>query len=403
MFYLLIVIFLYAVGVFFYQNPTSRNFNIFKFLAFFLFVCIAGLRYNLGVDYFAYANDYDETSTLYELLDNNSFGEMLENDREKGYQLFVIILRSLSDNHQLLFLMSSLLCTILLFKALKYFSNRKYFFFSLLTYFCAIYLLLEMQALRQAMAAGFIYCGLAAITTSLKRAYIWTLCGCFFHNSALIFLLLIPFLSKRISFKIQISTLCCALFVIIFKITWLTSFIGFLGIYIPDLAVVARAMNYLESPNLGIQRGIYITYFLYLAVYLIFVYCYRNKGYYSGSEKLVIGQNLLFLYLIVSCFTWEISFFSVRLGWYFLFGLVVCLPHIISFFVKRSRIFGYTYILLFNLILVRPFVFPTIVQLPFSPYEDYISCEVFGMRSTGKERAERFLSEMGSSANLDIH
>lgn len=125
MFYLLIVIFLYAVGVFFYQNPTSRNFNIFKFLAFFLFVCIAGLRYNLGVDYFAYANDYYETSTLYELLDNNSFGEMLENDREKGYQLFVIILRSLSDNHQLLFLMSSLLCTILLFKALKYFSKDR--------------------------------------------------------------------------------------------------------------------------------------------------------------------------------------------------------------------------------------------------------------------------------------
>lgn len=396
MFYFIIFFLLFILGLYFYQHPQSKHYNVAKNAVFIIFVCISGLRYNLGVDYFVYVKKFRNTSSLIEIMTQHRFIETINEGNEVGYQCFQIIIKSLTDNPQILFLISSIICTTLLFKSLTYFVDRKLLFLSLLTYFCAVYLLMEMQALRQALAAGFVYCGLAARNTSIKKSYLWIIFACLFHNSALIFLFILPFINRRINIRYQIIIFSISFLVFILHITWLSSVISHFSMFFPELAVVERAMNYLNKDGLMIQRGIYATFFLYLFVYIITIYFYRKHGYYSTSSKLVIGQNLLWIYLLVTCFTWEISFFSVRFGWYFLFGLAICLPNIVNFFKPTSRIFAFSYILIFNFLLVRPFIFPTLTQLPFSPYQDYISCEWFGEKSTGKQRAEQYMAGVGS-------
>lgn len=401
MIYFFIFLYLFFAGSYFYKFPHSKYYSINKVFVFCLFVCIAGLRYNLGVDYFVYVKKYRNAKSLIDIISGESLKESVEDGLEIGFEIYQIILKTVTDNPQLIFFISSIISTILLFKALKYFEHRQFFFFALLTYFCAIYIIMEMQALRQALAAGFIYCGLACRNSSFKRSSLWILIACLFHNSAFLFLVLLPIINQRIALKFQLIVLSISLLIFIFHITWLTSVISFLSLIIPDLAVVERVMNYLTSEGLMIQRGFYLTFLLYLLVYLLNLYHYRKLGYYSKSSKQIIAQNLLWMYLIVSCLTWEIAFFSVRFGWYFLFGLVVCLPNIISFFKKSSKYLAISYIFIFNFLLVRPFIFPSITQLPFSPYQDYISCELFGVKSTGKQRAEQYMSEMGLTVNFE--
>ena len=401
MLYLIVVLILLSFGTFFFTRPKSKNFKYCYSFAFAIFVCVAGLRYNLGVDYFLYVRHYIEFPSILELSDQNHAAEFLESSYEPGFKLLMLLLRSISHNSQLLFFVASIISTTLLFKALREFENRKVFFLSLCTYFCAIYLLQEMQALRQALAAGFVYCAFAARLHSLKKAYLWLLVGCCMHNSALLFLVVIPFLTRRFQIRTQLVLLLIALLIFTLRISWLSFFISSIGSILPDVATVARLMNYVNVEHLNSARGVFITFILYIFVYLVSLFYYRRNGYYSSSKKLVIGQNLLWLYLLVTCFTWEISFISIRYGWYFLFGLVICLPQMIFFFKRGSRKFAFFYVCLFNLVLLRPFVFPNIVTLPFSPYEDYISCVWFGSKSTGRERADQYLSEMGVVANLD--
>lgn len=396
MVYFCVFLFLFFCGWECYVRPRFKHYKLLYVIAFLIFVYIAGMRYNLGVDYFAYAKAFYRGDTIYDIFKYDSFESFeKKNHWELGFSIFSIILRTFTNNSQILFLVASIICTKLLFKSLKYFVSRKFFFFALLTYFCSTYMLMEMQALRQALAAGILYYAFFLNFRSRKKAVLCVFIAYLFHNSAILFIPLLFIINKRISIHTQLLFLIVSLVIFVMRIQWVGSIITTLADYNSEFGLIEKAYNYVKEDALSAQRGVFATFFLYLLVYLTYLYCNRKHGYYDSSPKLVMGQNLLWLFLLITSFTWEISYFSTRLSWYCLFGLSICLPYMVTYFERKSRIIAVAYIFSFNLLLLRPFLFPGLTQLPFSPYEDYISCELFGVKSTGKQRCEKYVAGSG--------
>ena len=397
MLYFFIYLFLGFGGIYYYKNFSRNSYKGVHLIAFLIFVYIAGMRYNLGVDYFTYAKSFVETDTLADLFGYRSYAEFKESHHwEPGFECLCVLLRTISSDPQILFLASSVICSVFLFKAIDYFAEKRFVLLSLLTYFCSAYLLQEMQALRQALAASIIYFSLVKLMQNRNRAcFFYILLAASFHSSALIFLPIAWGLKKKFSFRRQIAVLSAALAVFFLKIKWLGGIISISASLLPQMGVVEQLYKYISNEELGLQRGVFATFFLYLLVYCLFLYKNRHHGYYEEDPKLTVAQNLLFYFLVITASTWEISFISMRLSWFFLFGLAICLPYMITFFKPSSRPLAFVYVLFFNFLLVRPFIFPTVVTKPFAPYQDYISCVYFGEKSTGKERAETYAAEMG--------
>lgn len=397
MFYLISFILISILGIYYYRYPNAASYGKIVCTLFLFFVYVAGLRYNLGFDYFSYERAFLESDTLSDLNKYSSFEDFRDSNKwELGFTCLFITIRSFTDNVVWLFLLSSIICTACLFYSLKYFSERPYFVLSLLTYFCAVYLLQEMQALRQALAAGFLFVSFAKYHNASKlKSLIWLVIAVLFHNSAAIFFMFFWFYNYKFKLFTQLFLVIISIALIVLQIPWMAEFISASSFIFPEGESIARLLRYFTDSGLNNTRGIYITYFLYLFVFLISLYANRKRGYYPDDSKLVFAQNFLFFYLVFSAATWEINYISTRIGWYLLYGVAIYLPHVADYFEKKSKGFMLCFIVIFNFVVIRHFVFPNMTTAPFSPYEDYISCRIFGKKSTGKERAEKYASEMG--------
>lgn len=158
---------IYLLISFFAIKFSNSTIDLHKFknasvICLFIFIFIAGLRYELGVDYFAYRESFIESMTIWDLFSNPILfmNEFVSGSWEPGSKLLLILLRSITSDAQILFFIVSIICSILLFKSLKYFSEPRFFFFSLLIYFSFVYMFQEMHALRQALGACVLYYGL---------------------------------------------------------------------------------------------------------------------------------------------------------------------------------------------------------------------------------------------------
>lgn len=371
-----------------------RNFKSASTICLFIFIFIAGLRYELGIDYFAYRESFIESMTIWDFFSNPVWfmDEFTSGSWEPGSKLLLILLRSITSDAQILFFIVSIICSILLFKSLKYFTESKYFFFSLLIYFSFVYMFQEMHALRQALGACILYYGLyqLALGNTKKAVFISILSVCF-HYSMIIFLPLLFFLKKKIGIKVQLALLIMSFCVFLLHFRWLAYVLDMITRG-SELSIVMRIANYTNKD--AFERPFFITFILYMVPYLFLLWVnYKRKLFDSPRE--VIAQNMYLFYLLFTMIFWEFSYFSTRYGWVCLWGMAICLPKLIDCFRYSSRFFPVGYIVFFCYIIINTFLFPDATHRQFTPYENYIECKWLGVKSTGRERVEDFAAEVG--------
>lgn len=391
MLYFFVFILLVILGL---RHKNHPSLNLYRDLriVFIVFVLVAGLRYEIGIDYFAYQRAYNNSEGLLELFSSQSqFLKNIFTGWEPGSIIFLALLKTFFDEPQILFFASSLICTILLFRSFKYFCSPQNIFLSFLIYFCFVYMYQEMQALRQALGASIFYCGLIHLSeNNTKKAVITTLLAGCFHYSMLLFVPLLFVLKRQISAKFQILCIAFSFVVFVLRIQWMGFIMNYLSSLFSGVGLVMRLIGYGENTDL--QRPFYITFILYLLPYIFMLYYSKRKELFKET-KLIISQNIYFLFLILTMVFWEFSIISIRYGWICLFGMAIILPHLVSLF--KSRIFPLLYIVLFCFLPIKTFMFPDITTLPFTPYENYISVKVFGKKATGRDRAEEVAREIG--------
>ncbi|WP_196213623.1 EpsG family protein [Bacteroides cellulosilyticus] len=391
---------IYLLISFFAIKFSNSTIDLHKFknasvICLFIFIFIAGLRYELGVDYFAYRESFIESMTIWDLFSNPILfmNEFVSGSWEPGSKLLLILLRSITSDAQILFFIVSIICSILLFKSLKYFSEPRFFFFSLLIYFSFVYMFQEMHALRQALGACVLYYGLyqLALGNTKKAVFISILSVCF-HYSMIIFLPLLFLLKKKIGVKVQLTLITISFFIFLLQIRWLAQILDVISGVYPELKVVMRVTNYVNADTF--ERPFYITFILYIVPYLFLLYMNYKKKLFDSSKD-IIAQNMYLFYLLFTMIFWEFAFFSIRYGWICLWGMAICLPRLIDCFKYSSKVIPVGYIVCFCYIIIHTFLFPDITTRQFSPYENYIECKWFGVKGTGRERVEDFAAELG--------
>lgn len=391
LFFLLLVFFAVSFSKIADQN---REFKLAKFICFLLFFLIAGLRYEIGVDFFSYANSFDDSTDIFGLFSERSkFLNNIFSGWEPGVIILMSILKTISNDSQILFLSSSFICTVLLFRSFSFFCDTRNLFFSFLIYFCFVYMFQEMQALRQAIGANILFNAFCLLAQGMrKKAILITLLACCFHYALLLFVPFILVLDKKINVLWQIYILGVSFYVFVFRIPWMHSILGFLTSVLPGGGLLERLIGYADSDAL--QRPFFLTFVLYIIPYLFLLYKQRTNNTYF-SLKYVVVQNVYFLYLVFTMIFWEFTFFSIRYGWICLWGMAVLLPMLKAFVSVRLKAFVSLYIIVFSFLLMRTFLFPDSTTLPFTPYEDYVSRKMLNEPGTGRQRAENYLKENG--------
>lgn len=392
MLYFIIFLYLTILGVKHLKYPTKKiKLDILFVLL--IFILLAGLRYEIGYDYFAYREYYEECKPISLLLSgNDKFLSIMFNGWEPGVVLFLSLLKEFFCDPQIVFFSSSVICSLLLFKSLKKFCDSKTIFFSLLMYFSFVYMYQEMHALRQALGASVFYYALSELAKGKKnRAFALTVAAGCFHYSLLLFVPLIFLMDKRYNRKFEIIILISVLVIFVCRIRWIVPVINYCASILPSLGIVSKLLAYTLDDSF--ERPFFITFVLYLMPYLYILKLDRRRCF-SNTPYLIIAKNLYFLYLIFTMIFWEFSFFSIRYGWICLFGMAICLPKLLeASSIKKS--FVVAYIVLFSFIPISTFLFPDVTTGQFSPYEGYISRKIFGIKGTGRERVEQYAREMG--------
>ena len=157
-----------------------------------------------------------------------------------------------------------------------------------------------------------------------------------------------------------------------------------------------RLWNYTVSESVvSKERPIFIMLFVNSFLYLF--YLILRRKFVNNSVVSIIFLNLYTMFILTTLFLWEISDFGVRFGLYFSMGLVISLPYILEFFNKMSKSFIVSFIVLYCFINARQYIFEDRSVISYNPYQNYIIYESFDIKSTGADRRDIYINELGGS------
>lgn len=160
----------------------NRIFNIVLFW----FIAVSGFAYNVGSDIPIYMQWYEDVSwdnikTISDLYD-------YENHLMPGWNLLMLLCKSVSDNFVLPKMVIAIFCNWVIFRFIKL--HSAYPLVSVLFYGVSLYLNMNFNALRQMIAVSiFLLSYDYLLNRKLIKYYLMVLIAYMFHSSALICLL----------------------------------------------------------------------------------------------------------------------------------------------------------------------------------------------------------------------
>lgn len=146
----LIVLILILAGIFMYDyRHMQRGRLLYWIILLVFFICVAGFRYRMGMDSIMYENYFNWGQHPITQLNASDF------QKSRFAPLFIILAglaKSISDDFMVLQFIVSIIvnCTIFYFL----YKNTKHIFFALLLYYVNLYLNLNMEVLREALAVS---------------------------------------------------------------------------------------------------------------------------------------------------------------------------------------------------------------------------------------------------------
>lgn len=185
---------------FFLKKQLKYDKVLFK-INFLFFSCFSGLRYRLGFDTIHYFGNYNNSYTIMDIFDKNTWYY------EIGFEFLMRLFKLLNFNYLFFQLFISLTINYFIFKLLK---TSKYKYISIFIYYNLSYVYLNMEIIRQSFAFGLVLFGLNYLYNKNWKSYVYTvLFASLFHTSSVVYLILIIFVKLKINKKnlIKLSVL----------------------------------------------------------------------------------------------------------------------------------------------------------------------------------------------------
>ncbi len=147
------------------------------------FICVSGFAYNVGSDIPTYMREYQSFGSIWKI---NTLADLFEFDNRKpGWVLINVICASICENFVLIKLVIAIFVNWSVFRFFK--RHTTYCFTGILFYSIILYLALNFNALRQAVAVGFFLIGYDyLIEKKWKKYYLFAFISFMFHTSGII-------------------------------------------------------------------------------------------------------------------------------------------------------------------------------------------------------------------------
>lgn len=276
------------------------------FTFFIIFLCVfAGFRWEVGIDFFTYKNEYNNINKG--ILGTGELSYVLISKLVPSF-IYVLIVYAFSS-------------ILILSKFLKKLSP--YIFVSLMLFFSNFYLRFNMGIIRQGLAICIsLWCIYYAIKKQIIKSIFLLFIAVIIHRSAIIVSLIYFIINKRISDnkKIILAILCLIL--------GNTNIISHIARFISLLPLpgMNRYSSYLS--NILLNNDKFSIVDLKTLFFLIF-FIYICKKMRKNDEKVLSLTNIYFLGTCIQYIFIRVEFIADRAAYYFLVIEIILLPMII--------------------------------------------------------------------------
>lgn len=312
--------------------------NVFPyFLATFTLVFFLGGRAFIYSDVFPYYDFYSKLPSLYE---NEVFKTLVQVHWEKGFVLFMIIVKTICKDYFFFQMVSFLIDLLLLFHLFKYYNPEKILL--AFAFFFPFLLIAEVNLMRNVKAIYLFFLSLKFIEKKdFKKFFLYNLIGCFFHVSAMLYFPFYFILGRKFSKKTLLFLFILGNIMYVLRITWIKKLLTpLVGVSTVGLLAKLSYLNGSFSKDIGISMA-------WLARNFTFVVLFWQYGKLSKDDKkYIVPFNCLFTYLFIYLFLSEMQIFVDRLPVLFVLSYCIFYPH---FYQKCSKSNKIVFIILFSL------------------------------------------------------
>jgi len=383
MFYLAVFTVIVLFSVVTITDYQKKYEHFLFFLLFIMFWLISGLRYETGGDWNNYTKLFDRIPSIDEIMFKKKYNEFAGLPVEIGYRTLCSLVKTITNNIQVIFFIISFCNSVLLFNSVKRYIP--YPIVALMVYFSTLYFLLDMMYMRQCCAVMiFLYSIRFIKKRQGLRYFICCLLAISFHYSAILLLPLYFILNQKFSSLFVVVFVVVGLVIYFLKITWVSNVAIFLVDKFTGNPYISRLITYLTSSNFNIRRSVSIGFLFYFFV-LFFVLLKRAE--IEKSNYFNIFFNLFLINVFVNFYAAELFELSNRIKCYFLIANIGILPYILySYKSKYERLSLFSIITVFSLIFGNSIFFESPVALSYNPYQNYIFYKALDLKSTGAHR-----------------
>jgi len=321
MIYYSLISILFIFSLFQQINLKKGQLKLLKYFSITLLIIVGGLRFEVGADWYSYKNLF---------LSISNYSDVFNSREEKLFMLIMFLSKNIINSYSFFIFILFNIAFLLKVKILNYYS--KDFFLSLLIYVSAIFLIYDINGIRQGLAISLVLLSIPYILNKNIYKYLFlVLIATFCHTSAIIFL---PFywianIRFKKKFILQILTL-----VVVFSIP-LREFV--LNSSLLDYLFTFQRLSGYENFLFNSERNTSIP-ILSLAVFQRFVIFYLFWFYYDKLKCDKKLKNLLLNGYVISLIIFLIfsfsSEFAARLGFYYKSLELLIIPLIVSSQIK---------------------------------------------------------------------
>ena len=340
---LFISIIILAIVTFFNGQSKIKN-KIFLICSFSLMLVVMGLRdISVGTDTELYCTIFKNYSSM------ESIRQVLQKDTNLIYGLYNFFISKIStDNNMIIFCNSAIILTL---TAIFIYNNCSNVVFPTLLFMEFYHYFSAFNISRQYIAVLIV----ANSFYFLKNKMIWqyiilNIIAIFVHNTAIIFLTLLPFLFIKINYKnINILVIIYSIFIFL----WDKLINIFINIF-PHYAIYLGTQSRFLFTS-GENKKIIITFiYIFIALLMRLILSKKNLIKYEEQNKFLLLYFINIMSIIVGFISLK-SMSMARIEVYFSFFAIMTIPYCFEY-IKRDR-------LICNVFFIVIMLIPMYIQL----------------------------------------
>jgi len=351
--YLILIIVFFLL--FLWENRVRKNdgnITMIRYLCMLIFVGFFGFRGFMDTDFIVYYPIYESAPTL---SDTNGVIRFFTNATEDyllkvepGFKVYVVLLKSISEDYFFLQIVSSLIDVIFLNYFFKKYSPQYALGFIMFLIFSG--LIIEFNLIRNSKTIFlFIYSLQFIKERNAVKYFICNGIGLFFHSSAIFYFPLYFFLHKKIPNQVVWGAFIIGNVLYLGQIKFITPIVIALGNLIGgvySLMAEAYSENSLYSTGYGITMG----YVEKVLTFILFYRLYNKIGEFIRDEKLLnIFYNLFFIFIVTYLFLSEYSVLIDRMTTLFVMSNWILYPYVYAVLERMFKIVFSVILMMFGL------------------------------------------------------